>query len=71
MTRARDRLYIAGYQSGDKRAEGCWYDLVCEPLTELLNETTDMFGEPVRRLRKRHSLPPPARRRHRMANCRL
>jgi len=28
MTRARDRLYVAGWGSGDAPPEGCWYDMV-------------------------------------------
>lgn len=28
LTRARDRLYIGGWQSGPNRPEGCWYDLI-------------------------------------------
>ncbi len=32
MTRARDRLYIAGFEGKKGRAPGCWYDLMCEGL---------------------------------------
>ncbi len=28
MTRAEDRLYVAGYMSGNAVPEGCWYDMV-------------------------------------------
>ncbi|MCP5366642.1 MAG: double-strand break repair helicase AddA [Hyphomicrobiales bacterium] len=28
MTRARDRLYVCGWEGARGRAEGCWYDLV-------------------------------------------
>ena len=28
MTRARDRLYVAGFEGARGRAAGCWYDLV-------------------------------------------
>jgi len=28
MTRARDRLYVCGWEGKQGRAEGCWYDLV-------------------------------------------
>jgi ATP-dependent helicase/nuclease subunit A len=28
MTRARDRLYVAGYEGKNGRARGCWYDLI-------------------------------------------
>jgi ATP-dependent helicase/nuclease subunit A len=30
MTRARDRLYVAGWGSGDAPPEGCWYDMVAK-----------------------------------------
>ena len=29
MTRARDRLYVAGYENSRGRENGCWYDLIC------------------------------------------
>ena len=28
MTRARDRLYVCGWQGLQKREETCWYDLI-------------------------------------------
>ncbi|UTW51943.1 double-strand break repair helicase AddA [bacterium SCSIO 12827] len=28
MTRARDRLYVTGWETKSGRAEGCWYDLI-------------------------------------------
>ena len=31
-TRARDRLYICGWQGKNKRPEGCWYDLICSAM---------------------------------------
>jgi ATP-dependent helicase/nuclease subunit A len=41
MTRAADRLIICGAQGDKRRPDGCWYDLVCEPLKPLLVEDTD------------------------------
>jgi ATP-dependent helicase/nuclease subunit A len=41
MTRAADRLIICGAQGDKKRPDGCWYDLVCEPLKPFLVEETD------------------------------
>jgi ATP-dependent helicase/nuclease subunit A len=32
MTRARDRLYVAGFEGGRGRADGCWYDLIATGL---------------------------------------
>ena len=50
MTRAADRLIICGAQGDKRRPDGCWYDLVCEPLKPFLVEETD--GEDkVRRYR--------------------
>jgi ATP-dependent helicase/nuclease subunit A len=37
MTRARDRLYVAGFE-GKKRAPGCWYDLILDALQPGLSE---------------------------------
>ena len=33
MTRARDRLYVAGFQGKRKRSTTCWYDVVFDALT--------------------------------------
>ncbi len=41
MTRAADRLIICGAQGDKKRPDGCWYDLVCEPLKLFLVEETN------------------------------
>lgn len=38
MTRARDRLYVAGYQGKRKPAEDCWYNLVAASLKPLAKE---------------------------------
>src|SRR5690606_25851693 len=32
MTRARDRLYVAGFETKSGRGQGCWYDLIEEAL---------------------------------------
>jgi ATP-dependent helicase/nuclease subunit A len=41
MTRAADRLIICGAEGERRRPDGCWYDLVCEPLKPFLVEETD------------------------------
>ena len=41
MTRAADRLIICGAQGDKRRPDGCWYDLVCEPLKPFLVEESD------------------------------
>lgn len=38
MTRARDRLYIAGFDGKKDRAADCWYDLIAGSLGETLRE---------------------------------
>ena len=51
MTRARDRLYIAGFERPrDKIADGSWYAHVQAALSEHLNPAEDHAGRPVQRL---------------------
>jgi ATP-dependent helicase/nuclease subunit A len=49
MTRARDRLYICGWEGVKKREKNCWYDLVTEATAGLLVETAGHDGTTVRR----------------------
>jgi ATP-dependent helicase/nuclease subunit A len=46
MTRARDRLYIAGYHNGSL-PEGCWYGTIQNALAPRLSEAQDFLGRPV------------------------
>ena len=41
MTRAADRLIVCGAEGKNKRPDGCWYDLVREPLEPFLVEEAD------------------------------
>ncbi len=41
MTRAADRLIICGAEGERRRPEGCWYDLIFEPLKRFLVEEND------------------------------
>ncbi|MGB6906937.1 MAG: double-strand break repair helicase AddA [Methyloceanibacter sp.] len=50
MTRARDRLYVCGWQGQRERAEACWHDLVEQGLTGLLVEVEGADGITVKRL---------------------
>ncbi len=50
LTRARDRLYVAGFEGANGRAEGCWYDLIADALAPVTVEARDRQGLPVRRL---------------------
>lgn len=51
MTRAKDRLYVTGYEDSRGRAEGCWYNLILPPVQELgvevSHSTRDSGGEPI------------------------
>lgn len=49
MTRARDRLYLAG-SYGQTMPQGCWYGLVADALQSALVDAHDFAGRPVRRL---------------------
>jgi len=57
LTRARDRLYICGWETQKGRGDGCWYDLVAAPLKELACEV-EMFGESGWRLESAQEAPP-------------
>jgi ATP-dependent helicase/nuclease subunit A len=50
LTRARDRLYVAGFEGTRGRDRGCWYDLIVEALAPTLAEARDRNGYLVRRL---------------------
>jgi len=50
LTRARDRLYVCGFEGGRGREAGCWYDAIEAGLAGVLTETKDAAGLPVRRL---------------------
>jgi ATP-dependent helicase/nuclease subunit A len=61
LTRARDRLYIAGFEGVRGRAEGCWYDLIQEALSGSLVEMRDADGHQFWRMEAQqegpHELP--------------
>ena len=57
MTRARDRLFICGWEGVKKREQNCWYDLVEQGLSGLLAEAAGYDGEPVQRLVSEQSVP--------------
>jgi ATP-dependent helicase/nuclease subunit A len=62
MTRARDRLYIAGWETSRGRAKGCWYDIILAGLDGRLERTADEHGRPVARIRSQQIVPAVARR---------
>jgi ATP-dependent helicase/nuclease subunit A len=49
MTRARDRLYVAGFHNGSL-PEGCWYKTIQNALAPELVQSQDYAGRPVWRL---------------------
>ncbi len=49
MTRAEDRLYVAGWETSWGRGEGCWYDLVWQGLEDVAESVEGDWGE-MRRL---------------------
>ncbi len=53
MTRARDRLYICGWQGVNRREKDPWYDLVSDGLDGQLTELEGHDGKPVRRTGER------------------
>jgi ATP-dependent helicase/nuclease subunit A len=52
MTRARDRLYVCGFEGKRGRDSGCWYDQVQDGLAGRLEVGTDADGRTIRRLSK-------------------
>jgi ATP-dependent helicase/nuclease subunit A len=49
MTRARDRLYIAGFEGKKARASDCWYDLIADAMGDTLEEIELPDGNRIRR----------------------
>jgi ATP-dependent helicase/nuclease subunit A len=65
MTRARDRLYVAGFGNNRRRPDDCWYETVINGLGASLVDAVDVAGQPVRRLESVQQVP--ARRRRAVA----
>ncbi len=68
MTRARDRLYVAGFErrtngeGGKGRDEGCWYDLVHDALAASATTVTIAPDVAVKRIESKQSAEPEADR---------
>jgi len=58
LTRARDRLYICGFEAKNKRSDTCWYDLVMNGLGEDVQELEDEEGGTIWRLEDTQSAKP-------------
>jgi ATP-dependent helicase/nuclease subunit A len=60
LTRARDRLYVAGFEGAQKPPADCWYNLIKEGLAGRLEGVPDADGRTVWRLRSEQAVPPTA-----------
>jgi ATP-dependent helicase/nuclease subunit A len=60
MTRARDRLYVCGWEGSRARPRECWYDIIADGLQGLLQNATDAAGHTVRRLASEQTVAPVA-----------
>lgn len=47
MTRARDRLYVAGFEGKRGRATGCWYDVISSALVPGMSEIVRADGQKI------------------------
>ena len=50
MTRARDRLYVTGWEGRKQRPANCWYDIIAHGLGDALEKHDDPRHGQVRRL---------------------
>jgi ATP-dependent helicase/nuclease subunit A len=62
MTRARDRLYVAGFEGPKGPAQGCWYEVIRSGLDGVLERVTGADGREVERLAAPQVAPPEAPR---------
>lgn len=63
MTRARDRLYIAGFETKRGRADGCWYDVASAALIPAMEEIDLGDGRKIWRM-ERPQLADPEKPKH-------
>jgi ATP-dependent helicase/nuclease subunit A len=63
FTRARDRLYVAGFESSQAPPPDCWYNLIREGLDGVLAEVAKPDGRVVWRLEERQTAKPETARR--------
>jgi ATP-dependent helicase/nuclease subunit A len=60
LTRARDRLYVAGFESSSAPPPDCWYNLVKEGLSDRLEEVVAADGRVVWRFASTQTAKPEA-----------
>ena len=65
LTRARDRLYVAGFEGRNPPPADCWYNLIRQGLADRLAESTTADGRRSGRSRSAQTPLPSARRRRR------
>ncbi|MFV0298221.1 MAG: double-strand break repair helicase AddA, partial [Hyphomicrobiaceae bacterium] len=58
LTRARDQLYIAGYEGTNGPAKGCLYETIAASLSDRCEKTSDAGGHTVWRLSSPQTAPP-------------
>ena len=61
MTRARDRLYVAGFEGKNGRSAGCWYDLIRDTLAPHMTSMDDGSGGSILRLTSEQTAEPQQR----------
>ena len=61
MTRARDRLYVCGWETKNGRTEGCWYDLIAPVLEDMGEEVPLDSGETLWRMETPQTAEPDGR----------
>ncbi len=57
LTRARDRLYIASFDGRQKRPSDCWYAIINDGLSDLLQPAIATDGGPVLRFEAQQTAP--------------
>jgi ATP-dependent helicase/nuclease subunit A len=60
LTRARDRLYVAGFEGGAPPPSDCWYNQIRSALADTLEETVDGDGRRLWRGRSAQKVAPTA-----------
>ena len=60
LTRARDRLYVAGFEGAQAPPSSCWYNLIKEGLSGRVQELTGRDGRTVWQLSSPQTVPPAA-----------
>ena len=61
MTRARDRLYVAGFEGKNGQSAGCWYGLISSALGDKLKDAEGHGGAKVRRIVEPQAAAPKTR----------